>query len=182
MLASAEEIAVIQARRLNNAEKTKMTRDHNGFRKLLIVLTKAGKLLALHSGDGHIVWSQLLPAFRKSEECQAPSVLKVLPWRVPHQHALDESPAVLIMGKCGLGPDDTGILSFVDSHSGKELESYRLSYPISQVIPLPMTDSTEQRLHLFVDNNARAHLFPRTKEALSIFLNICQISTYILLI
>lgn len=170
MLASAEEIAVIQTRRLNNAEKTKMTRDHNGFRKLLIVLTKAGKLLALHSGDGRIVWSQLLPAFRKSEECQAPSVLKVFPWRVPHQHALDESPAVLIMGKCGLGPDDTGILSFVDSHSGKELNSYRLSYSISQVIPLPMTDSTEQRLHLFVDNNARAHLFPRTDEALSIFL------------
>jgi hypothetical protein len=156
---------------ISQNEKTKMTRDHNGLnRKLLIVLTKAGKLLAFHSGDGHIVWSQLLPVFRKSEECQAPSSLKVLPWRVPHQHALDESPTVLIMGKCGLGLDDTGILSFVDSHSGKELESYRFSYPISQVIPLPMTDSTEQRLHLFVDNNARAHLFPRTKEALSIFL------------
>ena len=98
MLASAEEIAIIQTRRLNNAEKTKMTRDHNGFRKLLIVLTKAGKLLALHSGDGRIVWSQLIPAFRKSEECQAPSVLKVFPWQVTHQHDLYESPIVLIMG------------------------------------------------------------------------------------
>ena len=57
MLASAEQIAIIQTRRLNNAEKTKMTKDHNGFRKLLIVLTKAGKLLALHSGDGLILWS-----------------------------------------------------------------------------------------------------------------------------
>ena len=56
-----------------------MTRDHNGFRKLLIVLTKEGKLLALHSGDGYIVWSQLLHAFQKLEECQAPSVLKVFP-------------------------------------------------------------------------------------------------------
>ena len=63
MLASAEEIEIIRTRRLNNAEKTKMTRDHNGFRKLLIVLTKARKFLALHYGDGLIRWSQLLPAF-----------------------------------------------------------------------------------------------------------------------
>ena len=170
MLASAKQITIIQKRRLNNAQKTRMPRDHNGFRKLLIVLTKAGKLLALHSGDGCILWSQFLPAFQKSKECQDPFVLKVLPWQVPHRHALDEIPAVLIMGKCGLGPDDTGILSFVDSHSGKELTSHRLSNSISQVIPLPMTDSMEQRLHLFVDNNARAHLFPRSDEALSIFL------------
>ena len=65
------------------------------------------------------------------------------------------------MGKCGIGPNDIGILSFVDSHGGKEINSYRISNSISQVIPLPMTNSTEQRIHLFVDNNARAHLFPR---------------------
>ena len=97
-------------------------------------------------------------------------MLKVFPWWVPHQHALDESPVVLIMGKCVLGPDDTRIISFIYSHSGKELNSYRLSNSISQVIPLPMIDSTNQRLHIFVDNNARAHLFPRTDEALSVFL------------
>ena len=74
------------------------------------------------------------------------------------------------MGKCGLGPNDIGIISFVDSHSGKELNSYRISNSISQVIPLPMTNWTKQKLHLFADNNAREHLFLRTDEALSIFL------------
>ena len=74
------------------------------------------------------------------------------------------------MGKCGLGPDETGILSFVDSYSGKELNSYRISNSISQVIPFPMADSMKKQLHLFVDNNARAHFFPRTDEALSIIL------------
>ena len=33
-----------------------------------------------------------------------------------------------------------------------------------------MVDSTKKGLHIFVDNNAREHLFPRTDEALSIFL------------
>ncbi len=60
-LASADEIAAVQESRLNQADKTKLTRDHNGFRKLLLVLTKSGKLLALHTGDGRIVWSLLIP-------------------------------------------------------------------------------------------------------------------------
>eukprot|EP00252_Welwitschia_mirabilis_P014894 TRINITY_DN32950_c0_g1_i1.p1 TRINITY_DN32950_c0_g1~~TRINITY_DN32950_c0_g1_i1.p1 ORF type:complete len:1002 (+),score=183.50 TRINITY_DN32950_c0_g1_i1:130-3135(+) len=174
LLASSEEMAVIQEMRLNNADKTKMTRDHNGFRKLLIVLTRGGKLLALHSGDGRIVWSLLLPAFRKSEQCQAPFVLKALPWRVPHHHALDESPVTLVVGKCNSVLNAPGILSFVDSHSGEEIQTYRLPYHIAQVIPLEMTDSTEQRLHLLIDDKVKAHLLPRTDEALSIFLKIMQ--------
>nr|POF08545.1 er membrane protein complex subunit 1 [Quercus suber] len=66
MLASSEDIAAIQGMRLKSTEKSKMTRDHNGFRKLLIVLTRAGKLYALHTGDGRVVWSLLLPSLRKS--------------------------------------------------------------------------------------------------------------------
>ena len=111
MLESVEEIEIIPRRRLNNAEKTRMTKDHNGFQKLLIVLTKVGKRFALHYGYGRILCSQLLPTFQKSKECQYPSVLKFFPWRVPHQHALYESPTILIMRKYGVGPDDTRIIS-----------------------------------------------------------------------
>ncbi|PPS06385.1 hypothetical protein GOBAR_AA14257 [Gossypium barbadense] len=72
MLASPEDMAAIQSMRLKSSEKSKMTRDHNGFRKLLIVLTRAGKLFALHTGDGRIVWSYLLRSLHKSEACQSP--------------------------------------------------------------------------------------------------------------
>lgn len=34
-----------------------MYRDANGFRKLIVVLTSAGKALALHNGDGRVVWA-----------------------------------------------------------------------------------------------------------------------------
>ncbi|KAL4194055.1 hypothetical protein AMTRI_Chr05g57370 [Amborella trichopoda] len=168
MLASAEDIAVIQEMRLKNSEKTKMTRDHNGFRKLLIVLTRAGKILALHTGDGRVVWSLLSPSFRKSEKCQNPTGVKIYQWQVPHHHALDENPSVLVVGRCGLGSPN--FLSFVDSYTGKELESLRLTHPVTQVVPLPFTDSLEQRLHLFVDGEKRAHLHPRSSESLGVFL------------
>ncbi|XP_030543021.1 ER membrane protein complex subunit 1 [Rhodamnia argentea] len=169
MLASPEDVAAIQKMRLKSSEKSKMTRDHNGFRKLLIVLTGAGKVFALHTGDGRIVWSLLLQSLRKSEKCDYPTGLRIYPWQVPHHHALDENPSVLVVGRCGPSDDAPGLLSFIDAYTGQELNYLVPVHSVVQVIPLPFTDSTEQRLHLLVDANQRAHLYPRSPEALSIF-------------
>ncbi|PPD66978.1 hypothetical protein GOBAR_DD36144 [Gossypium barbadense] len=169
MLASPQDIAAIQSMRLKNSEKSKMTRDHNGFRKLLIVLTRAGKLFALHTGDGHIVWSHLLQSLQKSKVCQHPIGLNLYKWQVPHHHAMDENPSVLVIGKCGPSSDAPGALSFVDTYTGKELSSLSLVHSVAQVIPLPYTDSTEQCLHLLIDADKHAHLYPKTPEAISIF-------------
>ncbi|XWS26328.1 hypothetical protein CRYUN_Cryun26dG0022700 [Craigia yunnanensis] len=169
MLASPEDIAAIQSMRLKSSEKSKMTRDHNGFRKLLIALTRAGKLFALHTGDGHIVWSHLLQSLHKSEVCQHPIGLNMYHWQVPHHHAMDENPSVLVVGRCGPSSDAPGVLSFVDTYTGMELSSLSLVHSVAQVIPLPCTDSTEQRLHLLIDADKHAHLYPKTPEAIDIF-------------
>lgn len=172
MLASPEQMAAVQALRLNSAEKTKMTRDHNGFRKLLIVLTKAGKILALHTGDGRIVWSLLIPAFRGSLRMgERFELLKLLPWQVPHKHALDENPVFLVAGQAIRKDEVVGMLAWVDITTGKEVSSTKLTYSIEQIIPLPLTDSSEQRLHLLIDDHANAHLLPPMEESLKIFLD-----------
>ncbi|KAJ6373015.1 hypothetical protein OIU76_027365 [Salix suchowensis] len=169
MLASAEDLAAIQGMGLRSSEKSKMTRDHNGFRKLLIVLTKSGKLFALHTGDGRIVWSLLLNSLRQSEACENPTGINVYQWQVPHHHAMDENPSVLVVGRCKPSSDALGIFSFVDTYTGKELKSFGLDHSIAQVIQLPFTDSTEQHLHLLIDTSGQAHLYPRTPEAVAIF-------------
>lgn len=169
MLATPDDKEALQILRANSADKTKLTRDHNGFRKLLIVLTKAGKLLALHTGDGHIVWSLLVPAFRKKDDGSHAVPIKLLPWQTPHQRALDENPTALVVGKLGSGSDSPGVLSWVDVRVGREVKHVRLSYPIKQVIPLPITDESEQRLHLLMDSHLRAHLFPASEESLALF-------------
>ncbi|KAH1105415.1 hypothetical protein J1N35_009183 [Gossypium stocksii] len=169
MLATPEDIAAVQYMRLKSSEKSKMTRDHNGFRKLLIALTRAGKLFALHTGDGRIVWSHLLQSLHKSESCRQPIGLNLYQWQVPHHHALDENPSVLVVGRCGPSSDALGVLSLVDSYTGKEFSSFSLVHSVAQVIPLPYTDSTEQRLHLLIDADKHAHLYPKTPEAIDIF-------------
>jgi len=171
MLASAEDVAAIQGMRLKNSEKSKMIRDHNGFRKLLIVLTKSRKLFALHTGDGRIVWSLLLNSLRQTEACENPTGINVYQWQVPHHHAMDENPSVLVVGRCRTGTDAPGIFSYVDTYTGQELKSFGLNHSVAQVIPLPLTDSTEQQLHLLIDTNGQAHLYPRAPEAVAIFQN-----------
>ncbi|XP_065848970.1 uncharacterized protein [Euphorbia lathyris] len=168
LLASPEEVVAIQAMRLKSSEKSKLTRDHNGFRKLLIVLTKSGKVFALHTGDGRVVWSLLLKSLRKSEACENPIALNVYQWQVPHHHAMDENPSILVVGRCGPSFGAPGVLSFVDTYTGKELTS-SLVHSVVQVISLPFTDSTEQRLHLLIDAHQQAHLYPKTAEAVDIF-------------
>ncbi|XP_062101167.1 uncharacterized protein LOC133807046 isoform X1 [Humulus lupulus] len=168
MLASPEDVALIQGMRLKNSVKSKMTRDHNGFRKLLIVLTRAGKLFALHTGDGRVVWSLLLPSLRNSA-CKYPSGISIYQWQIPHHHALDENPSVLVAGRCGQSYDAPGVLSFIDTYTGKEISTLSPAHSVVQVIPLPFTDATEQRLHLLIDLDHRTYLYPRTSEAISIF-------------
>lgn len=169
MLATPDDVVAIQKMRLQSSEKSKMTRDHNGFRKLLVVLTRAGKVFALHTGDGRIIWSQLLHALRKSGSCESPSGLKLLHWKVPHHHAMDENPSLLVTGRCGVASDSPGVLSIVDAYSGKEVKSFGSIHSIVQVIPLPYTDSKERHLHLLIDDVNRAHLYPQTPEAVEIF-------------
>ncbi|KAI4337487.1 hypothetical protein L6164_015897 [Bauhinia variegata] len=168
MIASPEDVVAIQAMRLKSSEKSKMTRDHNGFRKLLIVLTRAGKVFALHTGDGRIVWSVLLRTLRKSDACERPVGLNIYQWQVPHHHAMDENPSVLVVGRCGPSLAAPAVLSFIDAYTGRELNSLSPAHTVAQVIPLPYTDSTEQRLHLIIDVNQQAYLYPKTPKAIDI--------------
>ncbi|KAI3473960.1 hypothetical protein Pfo_028534 [Paulownia fortunei] len=169
MIATPDDVAAILKMRLQSSEKSKMTRDRNGFRKLLIVLTRAGKLFALHTGDGRIVWSLLLNSLRKSETCENPRGISLHQWQDPHHHALDENPSVLVVGRCGHSSDSAGVLSIVDTYTGEERNHMGPIHSIAHIIPLPFTDSVEQRLHLLLDANWHAHLYPRTAEALGIF-------------
>lgn len=73
------------------------------------------------------------------------------------------------MAFAGPGSDAPAVLTWVDGHKGKELRSMTLSYPVTQSFSLPITDSSEQRLHLFIDKQQKAHLFPNTEESFALF-------------
>jgi hypothetical protein len=53
-------------------------RDTKGFRKQVVLLTAPGKLLALHNGDGRVLWSTYLPQLAAAEAQQVVSASTAL--------------------------------------------------------------------------------------------------------
>ncbi|KAI3897352.1 hypothetical protein MKX03_021947 [Papaver bracteatum] len=129
VLGTPEGVVSIQGMRLKSSHKSKMTRDRNG-RFLLCI------------GDGRVVWSFLLPSFKKSEACPNPTGLNFYQWQVPHQNAMDENPSVLVVGSCG-GSNAPGVLSFIQVFNGTAT-------------------------NLLLDRKGHAFLYPRTPEALKL--------------
>jgi hypothetical protein len=93
-----------------------MYRDPNGFRKLIVVLTAAGKALALHNGDGRVVWAA------RYDPAAPPTHL--LRWR--RFHDLTHAPQLaLVRAGAAAGADaevGRSYVSVLDGGSGRELE------------------------------------------------------------
>lgn len=58
--------AELMRERRSHGEKLKFAWDSQGFRKLVVVLTRAGKVLGLHNGDGRAVWTQMIGASERA--------------------------------------------------------------------------------------------------------------------
>uniref|UniRef100_A0A7N0V3D0 ER membrane protein complex subunit 1 n=1 Tax=Kalanchoe fedtschenkoi TaxID=63787 RepID=A0A7N0V3D0_KALFE len=145
--------------------------EHSLFEWLKILrLVKIGSLLSdLLNHIKYLLLVAYMKSLRESETCEHPRGLNVYQWQVPHHHALDENPSVLVVGRCGNGLDAPGVFSLVDTYLGSEVSTLGLSHSVARVIQLPFTDSTEQRLHLILDSGKKAHLYPKTAESLDIF-------------
>ncbi|KAI8475054.1 MAG: hypothetical protein J3K34DRAFT_456487 [Monoraphidium minutum] len=155
-LGAEEDAAELIRLREELSDKNLMTRDANGFRKLIVALTSAGKALALHNGDGRVVWaSRFGPAARPTH---------LLRWR--RFHDLAHAPRVAL-ARAGAGPsapEDPSVdewsraarsyVSVLDGLTGRQLERSDLDYPVEQIVPLPepLHDGiAEQFTYLFLE-------------------------------
>ena len=79
-----------------------------------------GKLLGLHSGNGHVMWSLAFP------EAQTPQQMFL--WRSSHD--LQKAPELLTLHSS----ETTSFYSVVDAHTGREVSSGTVDFPVSQVM------------------------------------------------
>ncbi|MCO5610302.1 hypothetical protein L7F22_064538 [Adiantum nelumboides] len=153
------------AHKQGKSGRSKLVQDEQGFSKLLIVLTKGGKLFAFHSGSGKLVWSLLIPAFRKSINKSKAVILKLLPWYHSAKPTQTQNPMVLVVGNCDFKADGSGILAWVDSYTGTELHSVRLSHSIEDILPFATNVSQTEHLYMLMDANRNIHVFPTLPDS-----------------
>eukprot|EP00879_Flechtneria_rotunda_P012472 GHRR01013024.1.p1 GENE.GHRR01013024.1~~GHRR01013024.1.p1 ORF type:complete len:683 (+),score=278.61 GHRR01013024.1:59-2050(+) len=147
-------------------------RDTNGFRKLIVLLTAPGKVLALHSGDGRIAWtsSAAIPAAAaiqtpKSSSGSNSSRQYLLMWR--RFHDLTHAPQLAVL----TAEADASVLHVLNGHTGEQLQQFEMPYSVEKVIPQrqPVHDgAAEQFSFLLVepkftineDSLPRVHMVP----------------------
>lgn len=160
---------------LNNWDKNAPSRDHYGFRRLILALSETGKIFGLHSGDGRVLFSSLLPSLQSSSHISPPGRVKINEFLVLKSGEISkENPELLIVShrveKSTESTTEKGFLVKIEGLSGKEIGSYFFEFPISLVIQLPyLTKSGVQPVLLvegtFQETSPLVHVFPETEEA-----------------
>lgn len=158
-LQKPHELEELKRMEQSTSDKNKLSRDHNGFRKILLVLTEPGKVFALHNGDGRILWSTFLPGTWNH----------MFHWTTPH---LTGSPPEFLL--FGAGDAGEGVAAALDTYSGKVVLTRSLKFIVEQVLMLPSNHEAYRYTFMLVDEQKKAHLFPETGEAVAALRNLEQ--------
>ena len=143
-----------------------LIQDKYRFEKLLVVLTKSGKVLAIHSTSGQIVWSLFVPSLQKTSERS-----KIVPLKIFHWCGLDilqsNNPVILLIG-LSTGPDAGGVLTWVDSYTGIELQSYKI-HNVGDMFLLTLETCEEDMLYFIFEGKKNVKVFLRSRKILEDF-------------
>ncbi|KAG7669833.1 hypothetical protein Ndes2437B_g06022 [Nannochloris sp. 'desiccata'] len=163
-LATPPETAAIERYRALTSDRLRPTRDPDGFRRQLVVTTATGKVLALHTGDGRVLWSLDFGA--------AAAPHRLASWRTPHDVLHD----ALIAAFRPVGKDL--IITVINTHTGKVENEETIedgAVEGAEVVPLGISyheDSADQQVYAIIIPSSSASqisVVPRTEGARTAF-------------
>ena len=158
-LANPWESAAVEKYRTVTSDRLRPTRDPDGFRRQLILATAAGKIVALHTGDGRVLWSLDFGAEG------APT--RLAPWRTPHDLKND---ALVVAFHTS---ENKVVATVINAHTGKVESTETVESSSSEIIPLgsPVhVDNTDQYIFVVLSSTGKASaVLPRTDAARAAF-------------
>lgn len=139
-----------------------LVRDNFGLHKIIIAATKAGKLFALDTLSGSIVWSYRLPNIKSFEIMNNKKVLLFV------QRTARYAP---LPAQCTLLVEDAitgnGILFQFDPISGYSQRGIeRLNYKIAQAILLPFEDDHNLKPIVVISSSYEVYVYPDCEKSL----------------
>ena len=155
--ANPSEKAAVERFRNSISDRLRPTRDPDGFRRQIIVLTNVGKVASLHSGDGRILW--------EVDFGRTGGASKLVIWRKPYDVNEDELIAVL------RNPGSELVASIINTRTGALEAEERLSIPENSFVDiLPSSkllqdDSAEQSVYFVLLDGKISGTWPSVGSA-----------------
>ena len=147
--ADAEMRAELAKLRRSRGTKLLPTRDDIGFRRSLLFLTPTGSLIALHNGDGRVLWRTHLGCAKNEWKYTA-----LIPWEV------DGKEALLTVAK---NATMTIVQCMYQENGAKAAETTYYDFVAVRLVPLEV--SGEDSRIFFVDDVGEASVFPLETES-----------------
>jgi len=166
-VATAEELQQVTAFKLAKKRTEPAHFDPNGFNQQILALTSVGKLFALHSSDGRILWAKNYGQLSTFADM----------W-VYKQHSLHRGIEVALVSKLKASGDETAMLSTIDGWTGEILTKRRLRSASSSVVKLQPAGPSSLQAALLVDYQAGKADVLAEEEAVAEILQGLQ-STYV---
>lgn len=150
-----------------------MSQDQFNFHKLIIVTTRPGKIYALHTTTGEIVWSHfvgsLLPPNTKlSFSHRQPTTLEFHIVKSQFKMGVVVEPEIVVLLR--QGKERETIAVNVNALNGKIISTKQLPYTVIDAVVLPKSEQTT-RLHplLLIDERHYVHVLPENNKAMDEF-------------
>ena len=131
-----------------------LTRDYFGLRKLIVILTQAGKIISIDTLTGETIWT--LYDSELAAEIQKQEVRSSISMVVQRTSSYYPFPAVAcVVTKSGF------ILTF-DPVKGELMQKERIGEPVKQMMHLPFTDEDHVKGILLLTSSDKAVVHPQT--------------------
>jgi ER membrane protein complex subunit 1 len=144
------------------SQRAGLVRDDFGLHKMMVILTKSGKLFGIDSVSGKQHWVRVLSDFKEFGNGQN---MNLLVQRTSKYYPLSAQCAVIARQKSS----ENGILYQFNPISGQPVNGgvIKLPYKLQQVSLLPKSGENFLRGILFIDENTQVHVLPETSLTLA---------------
>jgi len=140
-----------------------LVRDRFGLHKLILILTKPGKLFAMDTITGRIVWQRLLTTTGDK--------MVLFVQRTSIHYPLEPQCTVLIQQQPGADSRGASLFVFhpITGEPANQGDGYiHLDYVVQQAILLPQSEETDfVKTLLLIDDQTLPHVFPSTELTLN---------------
>ncbi|KAF2896776.1 hypothetical protein ILUMI_09394 [Ignelater luminosus] len=144
-----------------STSNTGLVRDEFGLHKLIIVATNVGKLFAIDTITGNVVWSRFFNNVESFSLLNKHGMLLFVQRTARYSPLIPQ--CVLLMKDKITG---NGIMYTFDPITGESLQLERLSYQINQVMLLPYEDDEHLKGLLILSGDSQVHLYPSSSKSI----------------
>lgn len=140
---------------VKDSDDSVLVRDDFGLHKLIIIASRVGKLFALDTISGNIVWSKFIPKIKPFKSFEEDKF-----FLYELRNARHSQPVMLLVARCA--QSGNGVMYKFNPIKGEILDEVKLKYKIKQMMKLPYEDGENLKGLVILSKDDQVDYYPES--------------------